>query len=140
MSAKAESIHNLPPNGISFRSFPYVCSILYYMRLMANLLDCSLSRILRARIYYLSRTYLHSFIDFWCWIFLLSLFTDHWLAKCVHTATHTRGLSRCISRYGAYGCESMPGHSNGSRSWANVLLALSDALRHQAFTLGWNHT
>lgn len=58
------------------------------------------------------------------------LLTDHWFTKCVHTATHVGRIPRCLFGHGAYGCESLPGHSNGSRSRANVVFALSNALRH----------
>ena len=34
----------------------------------------------------------------------------------------------------------MPGHSNGSRSRADVVFAVSDAVRHQALTLSWHHS
>lgn len=70
----------------------------------------------------------------------LSLFADHWFVKCVYTATHFRGIPGCLPRHGTHGCEPVPGHSNGSRSRANVIFALSDAVRHQALTLSGHHS
>lgn len=140
-------------------------SITWYPFILYDLIrrNCSLSEIFKELIYLHDRlffityphlfptlNYLHTsahieYFKIFIWFRLLTicasnLFSDHWFVKCVYTSAYTRRISRCLSRYGAYGCKLMSSHTNGSWSWANVLFALSDALRNQAFTLGWNHT
>lgn len=73
-------------------------------------------------------------------ISLLFFSTDHWFAKCVHATAHIGRVPRCLSRHGAHGREPVPGHSNGSRSRANVVFALSDAVRHQTLTYSRHHS
>lgn len=72
--------------------------------------------------------------------FVVFFSTDHWFAKCVHATAHIGRVPRCLSRHGAHGREPVPGHSNGSRSRANVIFALSDAVRHQTLTYSRHHS
>lgn len=78
---------------------------------------------------------LQSFIDNFA-----SSISDHWFAKCVHATAHIGRVPRCLSRHGAHGCEPVPGHPDGSRSRANVIFALSDAVRYQTLTFSRNHS
>lgn len=41
---------------------------------------------------------------------------------------------------GAYGCQFMPGDSDGARPWENVLPALPDAMWNQASALSGHHS
>ena len=66
--------------------------------------------------------------------------TDNRSAERVHAATVAGRVSRRILGDGADGREPVPGDTDGSGSRAHVLPALSDALRHQALTLGRYHS
>lgn len=66
--------------------------------------------------------------------------SDHWTTKCIHATTDVRGVPGRVFSDGANGREPLPGDTNGSRSRANVLFTVPDALRHQAPSLGRNNT
>lgn len=67
-------------------------------------------------------------------------FADHWTTKCIYAAADVRGVPGRVFSDGADGREPLPGDTNGSRSRANVLFAVPDAVRHQAPALGRNHS
>lgn len=64
---------------------------------------------------------------------------DHWVVKCIHTSALSRGIPRRLSSDGADGCQPVPSYSNGFGPWANVLLALPNALWYQAPSLCRNN-
>lgn len=69
----------------------------------------------------------------------LWLFSDHWVAKRFHTSALSRGIPRRLSSDGADGCQPVPSDPDGFGPWANVLLALPNAMWHQTSSLCWNN-
>lgn len=68
------------------------------------------------------------------------MFLDNWSSKRIYTAEIVRRISGCVPCNGINGRESVPGDPNGFGSRKNELPTLSDALRHQTSSFGWDNS